>query len=129
MSKYYVHKNRNLECSKCHVKSQKWGKCWEKGLCAKCFNMCVLSCRKCGAVSNNVTAICWTTEGICGICYRTEHAPKKAEPQYKLCPKCYERLHALFYTSNNVYVNTRNYICNHCSEIFILSDKYKVNHG
>jgi hypothetical protein len=128
MGKYYVKLNRNLICSKCGVKSQRYGKCWEKGVCANCFDSRYLSCKICGATSNNVKAHCWK-DNLCGLCWKRENKPKKYEPQYKLCKNCNERLVALFYTRNGIHVNTGNYICPKCSEIFIFSTKYRVNNG
>lgn len=128
MGKYYKKLNRNLICSKCHIISQRWGKCWEKGLCANCFDSKVLDCRICHATSNNIKAHCWK-DGICGRCWRAENKPKRYEPQYKLCKNCNERLVVLCYKKRDIHVNTGNYACPKCSEIFIFSTRYKINHG
>lgn len=127
MGKYYVHLNRNLICSSCGKTSQRWGKCWERGICANCFDGRVLTCRQCGAISKHINGKCWK-QGICGLCARREATPKRYIPQYHMCPKCGERMMALALKKNGVYLNTGNYMCTFCSEIFILNTKYKVNH-
>lgn len=129
MGKYYIKLNRNNECTKCHKTSQKGGECWEKGLCARCYDTKTLTCKQCGGTSNNRNGGCWKSEGICGRCAKRQQAPKKYEPQYKLCPKCYDRLSALYYTKNTIHINSHNYVCPGCREIFILNDKFKVYNG
>lgn len=83
-----------------------------------------LTC-ECGNTSNHIGAKCWKN-GQCRKCYYT---PKKGIPLYKTCPNCKQVMVRLWYTKRWVSVNTKNYICTNCSEIFILNDKYRITYG
>lgn len=113
--------NRNLICKKCGVKSQKWGKCWEEGLCGKCKKKGNLICKECGAESNHIGALCWK-ENLCGMCFRRKESPKRYVKN-TLCV-CGEILVALRYFKRGISVNTGCKICTKCSTIFTIRNKY-----
>lgn len=123
MGKDYVKINRNLICKECGDSSQRWGKCWENKLCAKCFKNRYISCKECGATSCHYDRDNWKEE-LCGLCFKRKNNPKRFK-QYHIC-KCGTRLNMLHYWKNNKLFNTSNRICTKCSIIYIGRNKYKL---
>ncbi len=114
---------RKLICSDCGVQSQRWGKCWEMGKCAGCIKQGYLTCKECGAKSNNVTAMCWK-ENLCGLCFRRKDSPKKFNKN-KLC-FCGEILVSMRYIKRGINVNTGFKVCTKCSVVFNVREKYRM---
>ncbi len=114
--------NRNLICEECGATSQKWGKCWEHGLCASCAKQGYLICKECGARSNNTTAICWK-ENLCGMCFRRKETPRRFN-RNTVCV-CGELLVGLRYAKRGINLDSGYKICTKCSTIFGIRGKYK----
>ena len=111
--------SQELICLKCGKTSQKGGRCWDKGICAKCANYIYrksLTCKECGAGSNHINGLCWK-EGLCGKCNSKRIHPRK-ERNYSLC-SCGEYLISMTYNKNRVYINSKCKVCPKCSVIYL----------
>ena len=113
-----------MKCKKCgSPQGRKPGKCWEEGLCRKCFiYKKPLECKNCGATSNHITGLCWKQD-LCGYCYKLTQKTMSFRPR-TIC-SCGEALVAMMYQKRGIWINSGGKICTNCKTVFTVRDKYK----